>query len=182
MLIALVGVSGSGKTTLMSNSIKRLDNIKRIPAVTTRPKRLGEIDGVDKYFLTDEEFEQQVKLNKLCFVDSFYNYRYAFRQSDFNCVNNLICEVYHKNIIDIKKYYNNTLCVYIKPYSLHASISAILDRKIGKHENEVRIKKLHQDKIEIEKLRDKGYIDFEFINYYDEKSTIEFANLIKSII
>lgn len=56
MIIILLGNSGSGKTTQIKK-IEKNFNIDRIVTATTRSKRPGEIDEVDYYFVTVEEFE-----------------------------------------------------------------------------------------------------------------------------
>lgn len=56
MIIILLGNSGSGKTTQIKK-IEKDFNIDRIVTATTREKRPGEIDKVDYYFLSLEEFE-----------------------------------------------------------------------------------------------------------------------------
>lgn len=50
IIIVIVGESGSGKTTLSMFLQERL-NIPAIVSYTTRPKREGEKDGVDHYFV-----------------------------------------------------------------------------------------------------------------------------------
>jgi guanylate kinase len=59
-VVVLSGPSGSGKTTIVSRLIAdpRLPLIKSISA-TTRPRRVGEIDGRDYHFLSAEEFERR---------------------------------------------------------------------------------------------------------------------------
>lgn len=47
-ILVLVGVSGSGKTTL-SNALEEI-GIPKLITTTTRPKRDGEIEGVDYHF------------------------------------------------------------------------------------------------------------------------------------
>lgn len=60
MLIVISGPSGVGKSTL----VKRLFELKPGPLVssvsaTTRPPRPGEVDGVDYYFISQEEFARR---------------------------------------------------------------------------------------------------------------------------
>ncbi len=52
--LVIAGKMGSGKSTLA----KYLENkgVKRIITYTTRPKRTGEIDGIDYHFISEEEF------------------------------------------------------------------------------------------------------------------------------
>ena len=57
-LVVISGPSGSGKTTIVT----RLEEDPRVHVVTTattRPKRAGEQDGVDYWFLTRPEFERR---------------------------------------------------------------------------------------------------------------------------
>jgi len=53
-ILVLCGMSGSGKDTIQ-NLIKPI--FKKMVSHTTRPKRVGEIDGEDYYFITKEEFQ-----------------------------------------------------------------------------------------------------------------------------
>ncbi|MBW3541359.1 MAG: guanylate kinase [Planctomycetes bacterium] len=59
-VVVLSGPSGSGKTTI----VERLLGDERLPlrksvSATTRPPRVGEMDGDNYYFLTAEEFERR---------------------------------------------------------------------------------------------------------------------------
>src|SRR5262245_16070909 len=61
-LIILSGPSGSGKTTIVG-CLRAMPELRLRPSIsaTTRPKRDGEIDGEQYYFLTPEEFERRRK-------------------------------------------------------------------------------------------------------------------------
>ncbi len=60
-LVAIVGPSGSGKGTLMRRARSRYPDIIFPISCTTRSARPGEVDGVDYYFLTKEEFERRIQ-------------------------------------------------------------------------------------------------------------------------
>lgn len=55
-VIALIGEAGAGKDYLLKQAIWRYPELHEIISCTTRPKREGEIDGENYYFMTDEEF------------------------------------------------------------------------------------------------------------------------------
>ena len=57
-MIVIVGASASGKTGLAKDFVKQNPKYKRIVTYTTRPKRNGEIDGVDYHFITQQKFEE----------------------------------------------------------------------------------------------------------------------------
>lgn len=56
-IVVLSGPSGSGKTTVVQRLLEcaPMKLVKSISA-TTRPRRAGEVDGQDYYFLTPEQF------------------------------------------------------------------------------------------------------------------------------
>jgi guanylate kinase len=59
-LIVLSGPSGVGKSTVLKGLLARhADRLRLSVSATTRPPRPGELDGVDYYFLNDEEFERR---------------------------------------------------------------------------------------------------------------------------
>lgn len=55
MLIALVGASGTGKSSIEAE-ICRLTDYKKIVSWTTRKPRPGEVNEVDYYFTSNEDF------------------------------------------------------------------------------------------------------------------------------
>ncbi|WP_455258196.1 guanylate kinase [Peptoniphilus asaccharolyticus] len=70
MIYILAGPSGSGKTT-QANILSKRDDFKRIITCTTRPMRDGEVDGLDYYFKTKEEFQSLLEQKKLIAVTEY---------------------------------------------------------------------------------------------------------------
>src|SRR3954454_608144 len=59
-LVILSGPSGVGKSTVLRRLLARFpDQLRLSISATTRKPRPGEIDGVDYYFLTPEEFSRR---------------------------------------------------------------------------------------------------------------------------
>lgn len=56
LMLVLSSPSGAGKTTISRLLLEADDNISLSVSVTTRPKRPGEIDGVDYFFVDPDEF------------------------------------------------------------------------------------------------------------------------------
>ena len=80
-IIALIGKAGSGKDTVLQNLIKTNSGLHEIVSCTTRPKREGEVDGVNYFYLTLEQFEDKVlkgnMLEMACFNGWLYGTSYA---------------------------------------------------------------------------------------------------------
>ena len=59
-LFVLSGPSGSGKNTVYEALRQKMPSLTQTVSATTRPARSGEMDGVDYYFLTTQEFEEKI--------------------------------------------------------------------------------------------------------------------------
>lgn len=85
-IIALIGKAGSGKDTMMHKVLERNPNLHEIVSCTTRPRREGEVEGVNYFYLTPEQFGDKVlhdeMLEATCFNDWFYGTSYESLRSD----------------------------------------------------------------------------------------------------
>ena len=62
-MIVLAGASASGKTEIAKLLAKKY-GITKIVTTTTRPKRKGEVDGVDYFFVDKAKFEKMIREDK----------------------------------------------------------------------------------------------------------------------
>jgi guanylate kinase len=60
-LIIISGTTCAGKGTVIKKVLENHNDIVLSVSYTSRPKREHEIDGVDYYFVTKEEFEEKIK-------------------------------------------------------------------------------------------------------------------------
>lgn len=68
-MLVLVGPSASGKSAIVKCLMKKY-GLEKFITCTTRPMRVGEINGVDYYFLTNEEFSRLYNENE--FIETVY--------------------------------------------------------------------------------------------------------------
>lgn len=61
MILILIGQTASGKTTIRDQLVEE-GLFRPIITYTTRPKRSGEVDGVDYRFVTEDEFDAMFKM------------------------------------------------------------------------------------------------------------------------
>lgn len=87
MIIVLTGRMASGKTTIR-NMLTEMYDFEPIITYTTRPKREGEVDGVDYHFISEEEFtamdERKEFIEKTEYNADFGYCRYGSRDRDYN--------------------------------------------------------------------------------------------------
>ncbi len=60
-ILILSGPSGCGKSTLLKEVYKQIEDYYFSISTTTRSPRVGEVDGVDYFFVSKEEFEEDIK-------------------------------------------------------------------------------------------------------------------------
>lgn len=78
LVFIVSGPAGSGKTTICARMLAELSpRIQRVITATTRPPRNGEINGVDYYFLTNQEFENAVNQGKFYEHAKVHSYHYG---------------------------------------------------------------------------------------------------------
>ena len=56
----ITGPSGVGKGTLIRGVMDRVGDLELSVSATTRPPRVGEVDGVDYHFLSRQQFDRRV--------------------------------------------------------------------------------------------------------------------------
>jgi guanylate kinase len=60
-ILILSGPSGCGKSTLLKEVYKDIDDYYFSISTTTRSPRVGEVNGIDYFFVTKEEFEKDIQ-------------------------------------------------------------------------------------------------------------------------
>ncbi|HIE35223.1 MAG TPA: guanylate kinase [Campylobacterales bacterium] len=60
-LLVISGPSGAGKSSLIDEILNNIDDVYFSISTTTRKRRETEVDGVDYYFVSKEDFEEDIK-------------------------------------------------------------------------------------------------------------------------
>ena len=77
LMFVLSSPSGAGKTTLSRMLIDRMPGLKMSVSATTRPKRPGEVDGHDYFFVDKAKFETMAKQGDLLESATVFDNRYG---------------------------------------------------------------------------------------------------------
>jgi dCMP deaminase len=133
VLFLISGHGGSGKTTIMREVMKN-----ELISVTTRPMRNGEVNGVDYHFVSEEEYDQMLKEDKLAQKSSNYTYRYGITKNEIEfklSKGNAFAIVNYEGMKDLKAYYPNAVSLFF-----YAPYEETKDRLKGRGDNEESIK------------------------------------------
>ena len=82
MRIVLVGKSCSGKTEI--SFLLREMGLKIATSSTSRPARIGEVDGVDYHFKKPEDFVRSIEEDSFIEYDVFNGWYYGVDREEFN--------------------------------------------------------------------------------------------------
>ena len=179
-IIVVSAPSGAGKTTIVKQILKQYPEIVFSVSATTRPKRAVETDGVEYYFITENEFIEKIENDKFVEWEKFYDYYYgSFKKSVENCNNakkTILLELDVKGSISLKKIYPEAHLIYIMPPSYEELVRRLKGRQT---ENSEDFKK-RVERIKME-LSLKDQFDYLIENKDLEKAIKETSDLIRKI-
>ena len=181
MVIGLVGISGVGKSYLKKRTLESIDNLSSLFAATTRPKRDSEVDGKDKYFISEKNFTNMKSKSEMFLVQEIYGFMYGFLKSDLKKRTNYITEMLHTDIQEMRLY-TDVKIIYIHSNNRNAIFENLKNRYGNTNLLEERIKKDELIKRDNESMFAQNKFDFEFENCFDEDSVIGFINIVQRII
>lgn len=132
-LFVISGSSGVGKGTLISLLLKNNSNIMLSISHTTRSPRQGEVDGVNYFFRTKEEFQKSIEENAFLewaqYSDNFYGTKRKFVERKLNEGFDLILEIDTQGALKVKEQMPDAILIFILPPSLKDLENRLRGRK-----------------------------------------------------
>ena len=179
-IIVVTAPSGAGKTSIVKQILKQYPEIVFSVSATTRPKRAVEIDGVEYYFITENEFIEKIEDDQFVEWEKFYDYYYGtFKKTIDNCINErktILLELDVKGSLSLKTIYPETHLIYIMPPSYEELIKRLKGRQTENSEDFK--KRVERAKMELS-LKDQ--FDYIIENKDLEIAIKETSNLIRKI-
>jgi len=173
--------SGSGKTTIVHYVLKNFSRFVFSVSATTRKRRSSEKEGVDYFFISEEEFKKKIDTGEFVEWEKFYDYYYGTLKDfvDGNLTKGLstVFEVDVKGALSIKKAYKNSVLIFIAP----PSIDALKDRLIKRNTETDEDLKKRIERAEME-LSFKDQFDYVVSNVDLEEAKKEVKKIIEKEI
>lgn len=174
--IIISGPSGVGKGTICNVLLKELNAWYSI-SMTTRGIREGEVDGVNYYFISKDEFRKRIDEGKLLEYN-IYNDNYYGTPKDIVLEKmedgiNVILEIDVNGARNIKNIFPDALLIYIAPPSIEVLKERLVNRGTEDLETiENRIK------IADEELKQIDFYDYVVVNDNLDKAIDDVRNII----
>lgn len=160
LLIVFSGPSGVGKGTVRQEIFSTPDHqFEYSVSMTTRPKRPGEVDGVDYFFRTREEFEDLIKKGQMLeyakYVGNYYGTPLTYVNETLDKGIDVFLEIEVQGALQVKKKVPDGVFIFLTPPDL----DELKDRLVGRgtDSEEVIRQRIERAKEEIALMREYDY-------------------------
>ena len=157
LIIVISGPAGSGKGTVNAHLLKTGDFAYSVSA-TTRAPRPGEVDGVNYYFVSKDDFENRIADGRMLeYTEYCGNYYGTPKEEALRVIEggkNLILEIEVEGAMNIKRTYPEAILIMLLPPSFSKQEERLRGR--GTETEDVILKRLERTREEVP-----------FVNQYD---------------
>lgn len=180
LLIVLSGPSGVGKGTVRKAIFESDDNdFQYSVSMTTRNKREGEIEGVDYYFRTREEFEALIEAGEMLeyaeYVGNYYGTPLSYVQKTLDQGQDVFLEIEVQGAKQVKEKVPDGVFIFLTPPDLAELRSRITGR--GTDSAEVIDERMRVAREEIEMM---ALYDYAVVNDEVSKAVQRIREIISS--
>lgn len=174
--IVISGPSGVGKGTICNRILHEVNAWYSV-STTTRSPREGEVNGVNYFFISKEEFEQKIKNGDFLEYNLYNNNYYGTSKKvvidKINEGVNVFSEIDVNGAHNIKKIFPDALLLYIAPPSIDVLRERLIQRGTESEE------KINQRlKIAEKELKEIDFYDYVVVNDDLDKACDEVKNII----
>jgi len=145
-LFIIAAPSGCGKTSLVEALIKKTKNLCVSVSHTTRPPRPDEVNGINYYFVSINEFEEMIKNNAFVehaiVFDNHYGSSTKLIREKLDEGVDVILEIDWQGARQVKENMPNAISIFILPPSKEALLERLQQRA---QDNDATINKRMSD-------------------------------------
>ena len=151
IMVILSSPSGAGKTTISKKLQQKYQNFKISVSHTTRTPRPNEVDGIDYFFVSHEEFKKLIEKNEFYeYAEIFGNYYGTSKKSVLELVkkkNDVLFDIDWQGTKQLSKFKElNLLKIFILPPSKEELKKRLVKRnQNSSKEIDLRFKSFNED-------------------------------------
>lgn len=182
-LIIFTAPSGAGKTTIVRHLLKTRKDVSFSISACTRPPRHGEVNGMDYYFLSAEEFKRKVTQGDFVEYEEVYeNQFYGTLKSEIDRLwandKHVLFDIDVKGALSIKRAFGaQALSIFVKPPSFETLKQRLINRRT---EDEASLRK------RIQRVREEmtyeRHFDVTLVNNNLELALSEAEHLVETFL
>lgn len=132
LLIILSGPSGAGKGTVLKNALEKNNNLRCSVSVTTRTPRPGEIEGVNYFFRSKDEFKRMMINNEFLEFQEVYGNYYGTPLSYVEQLRDkgvdVILEIDVKGALSVKERVDDAVMIFLAPKNKQTLAERLIGR------------------------------------------------------
>lgn len=181
-MIVICAPSGTGKSTLINKLKKDFPQLEWSISCTTRPIRVGEVNGKDYYFISKEEFEDQIQKDQ--FIEwakvhsNYYGTSKLFVSKGLHEGRKMLFDLDVQGADAMKKIYGNEAqVIFIEPPSVEELEKRLRFR--GTDSEQVINERVENAKKELARKND---YDFLIMNDDVERAYQQFRQAVERIL
>ncbi|GEN86554.1 guanylate kinase [Oceanobacillus sp. FSL W8-0428] len=179
ILFILSGPSGVGKGTVRKKLFEEEMDLQYSISMTTRDKRTGEVDGVDYFYKSREEFEKLIEEGELLeyaqYVNNYYGTPRQYVEETIEKGFDVFLEIEVQGAMQVKKNFPQGVFIFLFPPSLEELKNRIVNR--GTESQELVLNRLKEARNEIEMM---DAYDYVVVNDKVETAVDKVKAIIKS--
>ncbi len=171
--------SGTGKGTICKELLRRDPNIKFSVSVTTRKPREGEVEGVDYFFVSDEQYDKFLEQDAFYeHVDSQYGARYGTLRSEVDSFINVGQDVlFDMDWLGARQMRQKAPDDIVTIYLLPPSIKELRKRLINRGTDTMEVIQQRMDII-LDKMSHWDEFDYVIVNVNLEETVTKIQKII----
>lgn len=164
ILFIVSGPSGAGKTTVIKGVLENLEDVAFSVSYTTRPKREGEEEGKDYFFIDKSTFRNMIDKKDFLEWQEVHGHHYgtskSYVNSQMNKGVNVLLDIDVKGAKSVKRQINDSVLIFIAP----PSFQDLKERLIKRHTEDPRNfrKRLEDARYELSQI---SKFDYLIVNY-----------------
>jgi len=174
-LLVVSGPSGVGKSTI-TNKLRSDSRFWISVSVTTRPIRVGEIDGLSYHFVDEKKFQSMIEADEFLEWAEFAGAKYGTpKDAVFKALDegkNVILEIELKGARQVRMNYKDAILIFIEPPNWEELKQRLISR--GTESEQSTQARLDHAKDELSAASEFDYV---LVNHQVEQSVAELVSL-----
>ena len=175
----LSGPSGSGKGTVLQEVLRKSDRIVYSVSATSRSPRAGEVDGVNYYFKSREEFETLIKADAFIEYTETYGNYYGTLKSEVEkaIVNgkNIILEIDPVGARNVRAHYPDAVLMFL----VAPDLEVLSSRLSGRGSESAETFKIRHDAA-LSEMENATLYDYVVVNDFVERAADDILAIIRA--